>query len=137
MDVGTAFSSLNWFAVIGAAAAAFFAGALWYGPLFSKAWMEGFGFREEDFAERHPARVFGLTFVLNIVMAINLAMFLGPEADVAFGVAAGFFTGFGFFAALLGVFYLFENRPMRIFIVNGGFGIVNFTLMGAIIGAFN
>ncbi len=136
MDMGTAFAGLNWFAIFGAAAAAFIAGAIWYGPVFGQAWMADFGFQEADFEGRNNVRVFGLTFVLNVITAINLGMFLGPNADITFGIAAGFFTGFGFFAALLGVYYLFENRPFRIFLINGGFGIVNFTLMGAILGAF-
>lgn len=58
--------------------------------------MADFGFQESDFEGRNTAKVFGLTFVLNVVMAINLGMFLGPEADMVFGIAAGFFTGFGF-----------------------------------------
>lgn len=137
MDMATAFGSLDWLAVICAAAAVFLAGAVWYGPLFSKAWITDFGFRQEDLAARNQLKVFGLTFVLNIVMATNLAMFIGPQADMAFGLAAGFFTGFGFVAALLGVYYLFEGRPLRLFFVNGGFAVVNFTLMGAVIAAFN
>ncbi|NVJ98377.1 MAG: DUF1761 domain-containing protein [Alphaproteobacteria bacterium] len=137
MEMGAAFAGLNWIAVVAAAAAAFFAGAIWYGPLFAKAWMAGFGFKEEELEGRHHGKIFGLTFVLNLVMAWNLAMFLGPEADLMFGVMAGFFTGFGFVAPLIGVFYLFEGRCLKLFFVNAGFAVVSFTLMGAVVAAFN
>ena len=51
-----------------------------------------------------------VTFVLTLVMAVNLAAFLGPKADLAFGLFAGFATGFGWVALGLGVVYLFEHR---------------------------
>ena len=70
-------------------------------------------------------------------MLKNLAMFLGPEADTTFGAMAGFFTGFGFVAALIGVQYLFEGRSLRLFLINGGFATLSFTVMGATLGALN
>ena len=135
MDMNTAFAGLDWVAVIAAAVAAFVAGAIWYGPLFGKAWIAGFGFDEEELGGRNQAKIFGLTFVLNIVMAINLAMFLGADPALGFGVAAGFATGLGFAAPLIGVYYLFEGRSMKLFLINGGFAVVNFTVMGAVIPA--
>lgn len=137
MDMATAFSNLNWLAVSAAAIAAFVVGGIWYGPIFGKTWMAEFGFSEEQLAERNQVKIFGGTLLLNLLMAWNLAMFLGPKADMAFGAAAGFFTGFGFVAALLGVFYLFESKSMRLFLINAGFAIVSFTVMGLVIGSMN
>lgn len=135
MDTTTAFSGLDWAAVIAAAVAAFVAGAIWFGPLFGKAWVTGFGFGEEELGEQNKLKIFGLTLVLNLIMAINLAMFLGADPTIGFGVAAGFATGLGFAAPLIGVYYLFEGRPMKLFLINGGFAVVNFTVMGAVIPA--
>lgn len=135
MDTTTAFAGLDWVAVIAAAVAAFVAGAIWFGPLFGKAWVAGFGFKEEELGDQNKLKIFGLTLVLNLVMAINLAMFLGAEPTLGFGVAAGFATGLGFAAPLIGVYYLFEGRSLRLFLINGGFAVVNFTVMGAVIPA--
>jgi len=135
MDMTTAFAGLDWVAVVAAAVSAFFAGAIWFGPLFGKAWIAGFGFSEEDLGGQNKLKIFGLTLVLNFVMAINLAMFLGADPTVGFGTAAGFLTGFGFAAPLIGVYYLFEGRSMRLFLINGGFAVINFTVMGAVIPA--
>jgi len=135
MDMTTAFTGLDWIGVIAAAFAAFVAGAIWFGPIFGKVWTADFGFNEDELGGRNQAKIFGLTFVLNIVMAINLAMFLGAEPTLGFGVAAGFATGFGFAAPLIGVYYLFEGRSLRLFLINGGFAVINFTVMGAVIPA--
>jgi len=137
VDMATAFSNLNWLAIVAAAVSAFVVGGMWYGPAFGKAWMAEFGFVEEDLAKPNQAKIFGGTLLLNLLMALNLAMFLGPEADIAFGVSVGFFTGFGFIAALLGVFYLFEGKSLKLFWINGGFAVVSFVAMGLVLGAMN
>ena len=137
MDMATAFSNLNWLAIVTAAVSAFVVGGIWYGPVFGKAWMAEFGFVEEELAKRNQAKIFGGTLLLNLLMALNLAMFLGPKFDITFGVSAGFFTGFGFIAALLGVFYLFEGKSLNLFWINGGFCVVSFTVMGLVLGAMN
>ncbi|MFN3237701.1 MAG: DUF1761 domain-containing protein [Pseudomonadales bacterium] len=78
MDPATAFSAINWLSVLGAAVSAFVVGGLWYGPLFGKAWMAETGVTEEAMANRNQAKIFAGAFVLNLVMVVNLAMFVGP-----------------------------------------------------------
>ena len=39
--------------------------------------------------------------------------------------------------ASLGVNYLFERRPLGLWLINGGYSTLQFAMMGAIIGAFN
>ena len=104
MDLSTAFSNLNWIAIIVTAISAFVVGGIWYGPLFGKAWMAEHNLTEEDLEKRNQKMIFGGSFVLNVIIAFNLAMFLGPNADLMFGLFAGFFTGAFFIAAMLGVF---------------------------------
>ncbi len=57
--------------------------------------MDAFGFSEEELAGRNMAMVFGGAFALALIATINLEMFIGAEANLAFGATAGFFTGFG------------------------------------------
>ena len=112
MDMGTVFSNINWLSVIVAAVSSFMVGGLWYGPLFGKVWMKEFGFTEEQLAERNMGMVFGLALLLAFIASINLEMFIGYEADMAFGATAGFAAGFGWVATLLGILYLFEARSL-------------------------
>lgn len=127
-------ANVNWFAVVIAAVSAFLVGGIWYGPVFGKAWMTEFGFKEEDLKKRNPGKIFGISLLLSFIVAFNLEMFLGPDADIAFGTMAGFLAGFGWVAAMLGIIYLFEMRSMKAFIINGGYCILALTLMGLILG---
>ena len=137
MDTASAFDSINWIAIIVAILAPFVLGGLWYGPLFGKAWMAEMGFTEESLKDANPLQIYGGALALNLVMATNLAMFLGGEADLLFGLMAGLFTGLGFVAAMTGVQYLFERRSLRLFLINGGYSTAAFTLMGTILGAIH
>ncbi|MFL2839526.1 MAG: DUF1761 domain-containing protein [Pseudohongiellaceae bacterium] len=86
MDTATAVSAINSMAVIIAAVSAFCVGGLWYGPLFGRAWMDAWNFTEEQLATRNMPMVFGVSLILSFIAALNLAMFIGAEADLAFGV---------------------------------------------------
>lgn len=128
-------STINWLAVFAAAISAFVIGGIWYGPLLGKAWMSANGFTEEDLAKRSMPLVFGVSFLLMLAAAVNLAMFIGPEASLAFGTMAGLAAGLGWVATFLGVIYLFEKRAPALWLVNGGYSTVALTAMGAILGA--
>ena len=49
---------------------------------------------------------------------------------------AGFMTGFGWVALAIGIIALFENRPIKYVLINGGYMVLAFTVMGAILGAW-
>lgn len=135
-------SAINWLAVVAAALVGFAVGFLWYGPLFGKPWMAAAGLSEEQLAAGNMAKIFGLSLVLQFVMAFFLAIFFfgDPEAadmvNAGNGTLYGFLTGFGWVAMAIGVTALFEQRPTAYALINGGFWIVVFTLMGLILGAW-
>jgi len=120
-------------AVIVAALSAFFVGGIWYGPLFSKAWMEENAFTEADLAKRNMGLVFGLSLLFSLVSAFLLAMFIGTN-DLGFSMLAGLSVGLGWVACSLGVTYLFEGKSLKLFLINAGYHVVSFLLMGLIIG---
>ncbi len=137
MDMSTAFASLNWIAVIIAALSTFMIGGAWYSPLmFSKKWMKEAKISEDDLKEGQ-AKVFGLSFIFSFIAALVLAMFLGPEADILFGLTAGFMIGFAWVLLSMGTTYLFERKSFSLLAINGGYHVVSFMVMGTIIGLFN
>ena len=137
MDISTAIQNLNWLAVIAAAFSTFLLGGLWYSPLlFEKRWLNANNFNQEDLKKRKMPMVFGLSFLLSFIMSLNLALFIGQE-DVVFGTIVGFMTGFGWVALAIGIISLFESRSLKYVLINGGYMIVSFTIMGAILGAWN
>lgn len=115
----------------------FLVGGLWYSPvLFGPAWQRECGLTDEALKARNPARVFGPSFLLALLMAFNLAAFIGPSATFGFALAAAFAAGFGWVALGMGVTYLFEGRSLRLWLIDAGYHTVAFTLMGAILGAW-
>ena len=132
MNFAEVIQNLNWLAVIVAAFSTFIIGGIWYST-FEKSWMKANSFTNEDLKKRKMPLVFGLSFLFAFLMSINLAMFIGKE-DVAFGTIAGFMTGFGWVAFGIAIIALFENRSLKYVLINGGYMVVSFTVMGAILG---
>lgn len=130
-------SFLNYWAILVSALSTFMIGGLWYSPaVFGKAWMKENGFTEEDLKKGNMTKIFGLAFLMGLIAAINLAMFLGPDADVSMGGFYGFLTGFGWVATFVGTHYLFERRSFKLFLINAGYSVVALTIMGLIIGGW-
>lgn len=130
-------SQLNYWAILVSALSTFLIGGLWYSPaVFGKAWMKENGLTEDDLKKGSMAKIFGLAFLLGLIAAVNLAMFLGSEADAAMGAFYGFLAGFGWVAMFIGTHYLFERKSMKLFLINAGYSVVALTVMGVIIGAW-
>lgn len=130
-------SQINFLAVFVAALSSFLLGGLWYSPiLFANAWMKENGFSEEDMKNASMGKIFGGSFVFALIISFNLAAFIGPESDLAFGLFAGFAAGFGWVAMSFGITYLFERRSFKLFLINAGYQVVTYTIMGAILGVW-
>jgi hypothetical protein len=128
---------IHWLSVIVAAVSTFVLGGLWYGPLFGRAWMRASGVTEEVAKSGNPAVTFGIAFVLQFLAAAVFDGFIGPEATLRFGVAAGLAAGLFWVAGGLGVVYAFEHRSPAHWLVNGGYHTVAYAMMGAILGAWS
>lgn len=137
MHVATALGQANWLAVIVAAVSTFALGGLWYGPLFGRAWMRASGVTEEQVRQGNKGKIFGLSFVLLLLAAIVLAIFIGHLGTLAGGLAAGGAVGLFWVATSVGVLYLFEHRPLTHWLVNAGYFVAAFLLMGGILGAWS
>ena len=127
--------TLNPWAVLVAAISAFLIGGLWYSVLFGSAWKRANGFTGDPPAA--GAKGFLIAFLLSLVMAFNLAMYLNaPGTNLAWGATAGFLAGFGWAAMSIGIIAVFEKRPFAYVAINGGYVTLALTVMGAILGAW-
>jgi hypothetical protein len=128
---------LNIWAVLVSGLSTFLIGGLWYSPaVFGKAWMRENGFSEEGMRNANMVKIFGLSFLLAIIAAINLAMFMGSENRAMMGALWGFLAGFGWVATFVGTHYLFERKSFILFLINAGYSIVALTVMGIILAAW-
>ena len=122
---------LNWLAVVIAALASFLLGGLWYSPvLFGKAWQRETGLTDEQLKQGNMAKIFGLSFVLALLAAWNFGNFLGPRPSLALGLGAGASAGLLWVAGSFGINYLFERKSLKLFLINGGYHTLQFTIIG-------
>lgn len=125
---------INYFAVAAGALATFIVGGLWYSPaLFGKAWQRETGLSDEQLARGNMLRIFGVAFVLSLVAAFVFALFLGPRPSMPLGLGAGFSAGLCWVASSFGINYLFARRSLRLFLIDGGYHTLQFTLIGVIL----
>ena len=128
---------MNWFAVIAAALSSFVLGGLWYGPLFGNAWMKAAGVTAEQVKNGNKALIFGGSFVLALISAIAFSFMLGNQETAVSGALYGALGGFCFVAASFGGAYLFEHKPVSLWLINDGYRTLQFTLIGLILGAWH
>jgi hypothetical protein len=131
MDV----NAINWLAVLAAGLSAFILGGVWYSPaLFGNAWMKENNWTAEDVKAGNKGKIFGLSFILALIMSVNLAMFLADsKTDLAWGLTAGLLAGIWVFAGIA-ITGLFEHKSAKYIFINGGYQLIALGLMGAIIG---
>jgi len=130
--------TLNYWAVAAAALSAFVLGGLWYSNLvFGRVWQKAAGLSDQDLAGRRMGIVFGASFFWSLVMAFDLTFFLaGPTTTPVWGLAAGLLAGIGWAAAGLCIIGLFEARPAKWMLINGGYLALSLGIMGLIIGTW-
>jgi hypothetical protein len=127
---------VNWLAVIAAALSMFVIGGIWYSPLlFDKPWRRAANLSDADVARGNPPVIFGVAFVLCLIMAANLAFFIaGPQTTLGFAIGAAIAAGLGWAALSVGVLALFERRPLSYALINGGYLTIGFAVTGLILG---
>jgi hypothetical protein len=129
---------INIWAVLAAGLSSMVLGGLWYSPaLFAKAWMRETGLTEEKARSANMAVVMGTAFLLSTIGAFVFAMFLGPKPAPGFATAAGVSAGLCWVAGSFGINYLFEQRSMRLFLINGGYHTLQYTLIGLVLGLWH
>jgi hypothetical protein len=129
---------INHLAIFVCALANLALGALWYSPvLFYRPWQRENNLTDEQLKQAKFVPRMIVAFILSLVMSYNLAFFLGGEGTTAaWGATAGLLTGFGWAAMIFTVVALFELRSIKYMLINGGFVVVYFTLIGFILGVW-
>ena len=139
MDFGQVIASINYWAVLVSAISAFFLGWIWYGPLFGKLWMKLNGFTEESIKEGSMSMplIMSINFIAVIVSAFGMAMFFGSEADLVFGISAGLMIAIFWIATSRLNDVLYEKKPFKLYLINIGYSLVIYAVMGAILGVWH
>jgi len=127
---------INWLAVLVAAVSAFILGGIWYGPLFKAAWCREAGIDPEA-SPRHPARVFGTAFACSLLAAFAFAAFFHPAPDALHAAHNGLLVGAAWVATSFGINYAFAGRSLKLWLIDGGYHVLQFVAYGLIIGLWH
>ena len=133
------FGDLNWVAIAVAAIAYWVLGSLWYSPvLFAKKWI---AYLKIDVnapdAKKGMGLMFGGSLVLMFIQAMAIAIIAERlhlrGAGWMSGLKLGALTGVCFCAATIGVNYLYEKKPLGLFLINAVYSLIGNIIAGTII----
>jgi hypothetical protein len=135
---------INLLAVFLAALAFFAIGAVWYTALFAKPWRALNGITDEMMkAGPQPGQnpvwlIMGLAFAFELLIALVLGhefAMTTPSDRGKMMIAVGY--GAAIMSPALGINYLFQMRPGKLFAIDAGYFIVGMAAMGGVFAAFD
>ena len=129
----------NYLANIVAAIACFVFEAVWY-SIFLKIWISGIG-RSMQWLENSgmkPAYQYATALVMAALMATAISCItqLTGKQTALRGIKVAALLWVGFVLTTWSTEYIFEVRPISLYLVNAGYWLLGMTLMGAIVGAW-
>ena len=127
-------TEIHWLSILVAAVSGFLVGGLWYGPIFGKAWQAARGLNDDAMKNANMPMIFGLTFVLNLFSAFildhTLSTYGTPGLNLSVMISSG--VALGFIVPAIGVNYLFSRQSLRLFMIDAGYWLVIYSVMGVV-----
>lgn len=132
------FDYINWIAVLVAAVAYFALGALWYSKiLFAPKWLAYLKIDPNDpVAKKGMGMMFGGSLVMMFIQCLAIAILnerLGLIGGWMSGVKLGAFVGCCFCSTTVAINYLYEKKPLGLWLINAGYVVVGCVIAGVII----
>jgi surface polysaccharide O-acyltransferase-like enzyme len=135
------FMGVNLWSVLVAAVATMILGFLWYSPLlFAKPWTVAIGYDPNDKAKMDEMRkgagkLYGITFVASLISAFVLAKIIDVTTvnSALYGMKIGFAVWLGFVTTVQLTSTLFKKRPIKLYLIDTGYQLVCYLVMGAIL----
>lgn len=134
---------MNYLAIIVAAIVNVVIGSLWYSPvLFAKKWAKAAGIKKEDMDKGYKMgpSMYVAPLITALIASFVLAWFINAlnVNSLTGGLQIGFLAWLGFTttAQVLNSWVFSGGRPKELYIINTGYHLVIFCVMGAILGAW-
>ncbi|KAB2808041.1 DUF1761 domain-containing protein [Phaeocystidibacter luteus] len=130
---------INWIAVIVAALSTFVLGFIWYNPkVFGTMWQKAAGLSDEQMKDMSGmGKIFGVSFILALAMAIMTTYFVHGTDDIAVAARMGLYLGLGIILPAMGTTAMYERRGFAYIFVNGAYWIIGIIIISMILAAFN
>lgn len=137
MDFSALLGNVHWVAVLVAAIVSMVWSFTWYSKsLAGNAWMKAVGVTEKELEKAYVTNVMPVVVALSFVGAFVLALVLQGVDGWLDGLIDGAILGVGLAASQVLILYAFALRPKNLLLIDGVWVVVNFTLMGLVIGFF-
>ena len=132
---------MNHLAILTCAVSVFLLGGPWYSKvMFLRPWAKANGIDPDGpkpEVTKHPARVFGVAFLMAWIAAYAFAFILGPGPEIHYAFHRGLACGAGIAATSFAINYQFANKPTVLLLIDGGYHIVQFAIYGLILGLWH
>lgn len=129
--------NLNWLHLLVAAIAYFAVGALWYSPvLFSNAWANAVGLKTDDpeLKKTFPIALLGSFLMMCLtVVALGIIQQKIPAVGISGAMKVGLFFGLCFSAMGIGISYIYQRKPLVLYLIDCGYHIVGCCIASIII----
>ena len=130
--------SLNYWAILVAVVFNQALGAAWYSGL-AKPWMAEVGLTSDDMEAMKGTPRQWYPYVLAVGAAVGFTLVLALLAQGLGADSAGEGLGLGLLAAIGFVFtsnainYAFEGRSLKLFLINGGYPLISYSVIGILL----
>ena len=134
--------SLNYWAVLVAVIFNQALGAAWYSAL-AKPWMAEVGLTADDMEAMKGTPRQWYPYVLAVVCAVVFTLGLALLAQGLGADSAGEGLGLGLLAAVGFIFtsnainYAFEGRSLKLFLINSGYPLISYSVIGVLLGTWS
>ena len=72
-----------------------------------------------------------------IIGVFALAVLLGPKPEWHYAVHGGFLAGAGIAATSFGINYAFAGRPFKLWAIDAGYHVIQYTIYGVLLGVWH
>lgn len=122
-------TEINYLAMIVAGVVSYAIGALWYSPvMFGKEWSKLIGLSEKNAkaAKDRMTQVYAIGFVAALVGAFVLARLLvwTRASDLVSALKIGGWIWLGFILVWMLNGWLYEQKPLKLLVINAGYALV-------------
>lgn len=133
--------TINYWAVATGAILSMILGAVWYGPLFGKKWMEIVGVNPQDEEARKKMQksagpLYGVQFILTLFQVLVLAHLVADIQTVG-GLSRSLWIWAAFIIPTMAGAVMWTNEPGKLkwsrFLIQGGYQLVLFTIFGLLL----
>ncbi len=130
--------AVNYTAILIAAIVSTIIGMAWYTVLFGKVWMRLMGIsheKMEGMKKKGMGQKYGVNFIATLLMAFTLDWFIMALniTDAMSALQLAFWVWLGFIATVMIGVVLWDNKPIKLYVLNIGFQLVSVGVMSWIL----